>query len=121
MKEQVDGGVRFVVPAALADSVEESLFERFGGIPLSATRGADGELSIGVDRRDAAETRAILARLGAGNLTPFEEIPRDWVAEAAALRQAVVVGPYLLDPHEGRDATPPSSGQVRLWLPAARA
>ncbi|MGE5347024.1 MAG: 50S ribosomal protein L11 methyltransferase, partial [Acidithiobacillales bacterium] len=40
---------------------------------------------------------------------------------AAALRQAVVVGPYLLDPHEGRDATPPSSGQVRLWLPAARA
>lgn len=117
----MSGALRFVVAAAQADTVEENLFERFGEIRLSAARSAIGELSIWVERRDAAEVRAILTRLGAGDLTPFEETPRDWVAEAAALRRSVVVGRYLLDPHEGALATRPSPGQIRLFLPAVRA
>jgi ribosomal protein L11 methyltransferase len=127
MKDAIEGAVRFVVPAAQADAVEENLFEWFGGMALSATRGADGELSIWVSLVEAAEAEAIFVRHAAlGHLT-FEEIsrepepPRDWVAEAAALRRSVAVGPYLLDPHAGRGETPPSSGQIRLWLPAARA
>jgi ribosomal protein L11 methylase PrmA len=117
----VNGAVRFVIPAPQADRVEENLFEWFGGIPLSAARGGAGELSIWVNPSEADEARAILARRGAGNLTPFEEIPRDWVTEAAALRRSVVVGRYLLDPHDGPLATPTTSGLIRLFLPAARA
>lgn len=113
--------MRFVVPAAQADTVEENLFERFGEIPLSAARGALGELSIWVDRRNATEAQAALVRMGVDDLTPFEEIPRDWEAEAAALQRSVVVGRYLLDPHDEELATPAGPGQRRLWIPAARA
>jgi ribosomal protein L11 methyltransferase len=59
--------------------------------------------------------------MGVADLTPFEEIPRDWVAEAAALQRSVVVGRYLLDPHNGNLATPAGLAQWRLWIPAARA
>jgi ribosomal protein L11 methyltransferase len=124
MKARLEGAVRFVVPADQADSVEENLFEWFGGIPLSAARGPAGELSIWVSPADEAGAEAILIRQGAlGHLT-FEgisralEAPRDWVAEAAALRKSVVVGRYLLDPHDGAFATVPLPGQIRLRLPA---
>jgi ribosomal protein L11 methyltransferase len=117
----VSGAVRFVVPASQADSVEENLFEGFGEIPLSAARGTFGELSIWVERRDVAKARVALAHMGVGDRTPFEEIPRDWVAEAAALRRSVAVGPYLLDPHDDALATSPAPGQIRLFLPATRA
>ncbi len=127
MKDPSEGTVRFVVPAPLAGSVEENLFEWFGGIPLSAARGVAGELSIWVSPTAAAEAEARLEQLGALGLLPFEEIsrapeaPRDWVSEAAALRKSVVVGRYLLDPHDGDLATAPLPGQIRLVLPAARA
>jgi ribosomal protein L11 methyltransferase len=117
----VSGTVRFVIPAAQADTVEENLFERFEEIPLSAARGAIGDLSIWVERGDAAEVRAILERLGASGVPSFEEPPRDWVAEASSLRRSAVVGSYLLDPHDGALATSPAAGQFRLFLPAARA
>jgi ribosomal protein L11 methyltransferase len=121
MEDAIEGTVRFEVPAALADAVEKDLFEWFGGIPLSAVRGATGELSIWVSPSEAADAKAILERLGAGRLTPFEESPRDFLAEAAALRRSVVVGRYLLDPHDGDLATGARPGQIRLSLPAARA
>ena len=117
----MSAAVRFEVPAAQADAVEAGLFEGFGEIALSAARGPRGELLIWVDRDDAAEAAAALARAGLGLLTPFEESPRDWVADSAALRRSVLVGRYLLDPHDGELATAPGPGQTRLWLPAARA
>jgi len=117
----VSAAVRFEVPAAQADAVEAGLFEGFGEIAFSAARGARGELLIWVDRDDAAEAAATLARAGLGLLAPFEEAARDWVAESAALRRSVLVGRYLLDPHDGELATAPGPGQTRLWLPAARA
>jgi ribosomal protein L11 methylase PrmA len=121
MKDAIEGTVRFDVPAALADAVEENLFEWFGGIPLSAARGPAGELSIWVRRTDAVAAKAVLGIHGLGDVTPFEEIPRDFEAEAAALRKSVTVGRYLLDPHDGALGTRPSAGQIRLSLPAARA
>lgn len=117
----MSAAVRFVVPAEQAEAVEEKLFEWFGEVPFSALRGALRDLSIWVDRDDAVAARTILARLGAGDLAPFEEIPRDWVAEAATLQRSVAVGRYLLDPHDGALATSPAPGQIRLFLPAARA
>ncbi|HUM00661.1 MAG TPA: 50S ribosomal protein L11 methyltransferase [Thermoanaerobaculia bacterium] len=117
----MSAAVRFVVPAEEAEAVEERLFEGFGEVPFGAVRGARSDLSIWVDRDDAALARTILASLGAGDLTPFEEIPRDWVAEAATLQRSVAVGRYLLDPHEGARITSPDPGQTRLFLPAARA
>jgi len=123
----VSGAVRFVIPAPQADRIEENLFEWFGGIPLSAARGVSGELAIWVSPSEADETLAILERLGALGLLTLEgisrapEAPRDWVAEAAAFRRSVVVGRYLLDPHDGPLATPTTSEQIRLFLPAARA
>ena len=117
----MSAAVRFEVPAAQADAVEAGLFEGFGEIALSAARGPRGELLIWVDRDDAAEAAATLARAGLGLLAPFEEAARDWVAESAALRRSVLVGRYLLDPHDGELATSPGPGQTRLWLPAARA
>ncbi len=116
----MSGAVRFVVPAEKAGKTEENLFEGFGDVGFSSARGADGGLFVWVEAKDVAEARAILERLGAGRLTPFEEPPRDWVAESAALRKSVTVGRYLLDPHDGLLATPPAPGQVRLHLPAAR-
>ncbi len=127
MREARDGAVRFVVPAALADGVEENLFEWFGDVPLSATRGPTGELSIWVSPSRAADVEAAFKRHGALGGLSFEgisrapEAPRDWVAEAAALQRSVAVGRYLLDPHDGPLATLPLPGQRRLWLPAARA
>jgi len=117
----VSGAVRFVVPAAPADAVEESLFEWFGDVAFSAAREASGDLSVWVGREDAAEAKAILERFGVPGVLSFEEAARDWVAEAAALRKSVAVGRYLLDPHDGALATAPAPGQVRIHLPAARA
>ncbi len=127
MREPPEGAVRFVVPADQADRVEENLFEWFEDVPLSAARGPAGELSIWVSPSLAAQVEAAVARHGAPGGLSFEgisrapEAPRDWVAEAAALQRSVVVGRYLLDPHDGALATIPRPGQRRLWLPAARA
>ncbi|MFI5180305.1 MAG: 50S ribosomal protein L11 methyltransferase [Thermoanaerobaculia bacterium] len=117
----MSAAVRIVVPASHADRIEENLFEWFGDIAFSARREPSGDLAIWVERRDAAEARTILEGLGAAGIRSFEELPRDWVAEAAALRRSVVVEKYLLDPHEGDLATAPDPGQIRLYLPAARA
>lgn len=121
MKNDLEGAARFVLPAALADPVEEDLFEWFGEIPFSAARGAARELVIWVRRTDAAAAKAVLGSHGVGDVSPLEDPPRDWVAEAATLRRSVAVGRYLLDPHDGALAASPAPGQVRLLLPAARA
>ncbi|HQR47621.1 MAG TPA: 50S ribosomal protein L11 methyltransferase [Thermoanaerobaculia bacterium] len=117
----MSGAIRFVVPAALADAVEENLFEGLGDVAFSASRGPAGDLSVWVEPGDAAEARTRLERLGAPGLCGVEEPPRDWVAAAAALRRSVVLGRYLLDPHDGPLATAPAPGTIRLHLPAARA
>ncbi len=113
--------VRFVVPAVQADTIEENLFERFGGIVFSATRGPSDDLAIWVEPQDAAEARMILESLGAAGFLSFEELSRDWVAEARTLQKSVLVGRYLFDPQDGDLATAPGPGQIRLHLPAARA
>ncbi|HSB37050.1 MAG TPA: 50S ribosomal protein L11 methyltransferase, partial [Thermoanaerobaculia bacterium] len=92
-----------------------------GDVVFSSTVAADGRLLLWVDRDVLADALSRLGSLGAVGLRTFDEAPRDWVAESAALRKAVTVGRYLLDPHDGALATPPAPGQRRLFLPAARA
>jgi len=118
----VSPAVRIEVPAGGAASLEGTgLFEGMGDVPFSSTVAADGRLLVWVDRDDLADALSRLGGLGAVGLRTFEEAPRDWVAESAALRKAVAVGRYLLDPHDGALATLPAPGQRRLFLPAARA
>ncbi len=74
-----------------------------------------------VDSEDLPAALAALAALGLSGLSTFKEIPRDWVAESAALRRAVLVERYLFDPHDGDLATAPPPGVRRLFLPAVRA
>jgi len=115
--------VRIEVPAEQAARFEEhgDFLEGLGGLPFSSAAGADGRLLIWVHSADASVALASLAVLGAHGLSTFEEIPRDWVAESAALRKSVLVNSYLLDPHEGNLATVPPPGVRRLFLPAVRA
>jgi ribosomal protein L11 methyltransferase len=116
--------VRIEIPAALAARFEEregDFLEGLEGLEFSSAAAPRGGLSVWVDRRDLATALAALAALGAHDLSTFEEIPRDWVAESAALRRAVLVERYLLDPHDDDLATPEAPGVRRLFLPAARA
>ena len=118
----MSAAVRIEVPAAGAASLEgKGLFEGMGDVVFSSTVAADGLLLLWVDRDDLADALSRLGSLGAVGLRTFDEAPRDWVAESAALRKAVTVGRYLLDPHDGALATPPAPSQRRLFLPAARA
>ena len=116
--------VRIEVPAALAARFQEhegDFFEGLEDLEFSCTAGADGRLLVWVDSADVAEALERLDALGLHGLFTFEEIPRDWVAESASLRRAVLVGRYLLDPHEDQLATPAPPGTRRLFLPAIRA
>jgi ribosomal protein L11 methyltransferase len=74
-----------------------------------------------VDSGDVAAALAGFDAAGLSGLSTFKEIPRDWIAESAALRRAVLVDRYLLDPHDGDLATPAPPGVRRLFLPAVRA
>jgi len=118
------GAVRIEIPAAQAASFDENerdFFEGMGGLRFSSTAAADGRLLVWVDSADATEALARLEALGARHLSTFKEIPRDWVAESAALRRCVLVERYLLDPHDDDRATVPPPGVRRLYLPAVRA
>jgi ribosomal protein L11 methyltransferase len=118
-----DGGaVRIEVPAAQASKIDdEVLFERMGDVVFSSTQRADGDLWIWVERENLESALAALARAGAAGLPTFEEKTIDWIAESAALRKAVLVERYLLDPHDDQLATPAPLGIRRLYLPAIRA
>ena len=118
-----DGGaVRIEVPAAQASKIDdEVLFERMGDVVFSSTQRADGDLWIWVERENLESALAALARAGATGLPTFEEKTIDWIAESAALRKAVLVERYLLDPHDDQLATPAPLGIRRLYLPAIRA
>ena len=116
--------IRIEIPAALAASFEENggdFLGGLGGLEFSSTAGPDGRLLLWVQTHDVAAALAALATLGARGLSTFEERSTDWVAESAALRKAVLVEKYLLDPHDADLATAPPPGVRRLSLPAARA
>ena len=115
--------VRIEVPAGLAARFEENenFLEGLGDLEFSSTAAPDGGILVWVDSGDAAEALARLAAIGLPGLSTFEEIPRDWVAESAALRRSVLVEGYLLDPHEDHLATPAPAGVRRLHRPAVRA
>jgi ribosomal protein L11 methylase PrmA len=115
---------RIEVPAKLAATFEENhgdFLEGLGGLSFSSTVAADGKLLVWVESRDLEAALTELAALGARGLSTFEEKPADWVAESAALRSAVLVDRYLLDPHDADLATAPPPGVRRLFLPAVRA
>ena len=116
--------IRIEVPAKQAARFEENhgdFLEGLGGLPFSSTIAADGKLLVWVEPRDLEAALTGFAALGVCGLSTFEEIPRDWVAEAAALRRAVRVERYLFDPHDGTLATTPPPGVRRLHVPAVRA
>ncbi len=116
------GAVRIEVPAPLATMFEEEeFFEGMGDVSFSSTRSANCTLWIWVEHESLEAALAALARAGATGLSTFEEEATDWVAESAALRKAVLVERYLLDPHEGALASQPAAGVRRLYLPAVRA
>jgi len=120
--ETREAAVRFVFPPGCPGAAgEDSLFEALGDVPCSTARGPLDEVSLWVSSADALRASAALRAAGFSSFSVFEEPPRDWVAEAAALRHAVLVDRYLLDPHDGDLATAAPAGVRRLWLPAARA
>ena len=114
---------RIEIPAAHKGSLEGILFERLGELEFSSTTAQDGRLLLWVNSEDVAAALASLSAFGVPRsaLSTFEETPRDWVAESAALRTAVRLDHYLFDPHEGSLATEPPPGVRRLYLPAVRA
>jgi ribosomal protein L11 methylase PrmA len=116
--------VRIEIPAALVAKFEEhheDFFEGLGDLEFSSTAAPGGGVLVWVDSEDLPAALAALAALGASGLSTFKEVPRDWIAESAALRRAVLVERYLFDPHEGDLASVPPSGVRRLFLPAVRA
>jgi ribosomal protein L11 methylase PrmA len=115
--------VRIEVPATFAKRFEEheDFLEGLGGLEFSSAAAPDGGAFVWVNSADLSVALASLAALGAVGLSTFEEIPRDWVAESAALRKAVFGERYLFDPHEDDLATPAPPGVRRLFLPAVRA
>jgi len=123
MTEVRGAAVRFVFQpsSAGAADLEDSLFEAIGDVPGAAVRDVHGNLILWVSATDAPRAVSGFLASGFSSFSTFEESPRDWVAEAAALQRAVLVGSYLLDPHEGDLAEVPPPGVRRLWLPAARA
>lgn len=114
----MNGGVRFTVAAPRAD-LEEALFEILAGIPASWVPAPAGGLAIVVAAGDADEAASALEAAGVAAVRSAEP-ERDWIAESAAFRRPVVVGAYLLDPHDGDAATDPGPRR-RLHVPATRA
>ena len=116
--------VRIEIPAALVAKFEDhhgDFLEGLGDLEYSSTAAPDGSVLVWVDSADVAAALAGFGALGLAGLSTFKEIPRDWIAESAALRRAVLVERYLFDPHEGVLASVPPAGVRRLFLPAVRA
>jgi ribosomal protein L11 methyltransferase len=116
--------VRIEIPAALVARFEEhheDFLEGLGDLEYSSTAAPDGGVLVWVDSADVAAALAGFGARGLSGLSTFEEIPRDWIAESAALRRAVLVERYLFDPHDGDLATSAPPGVRRLFLPAVRA
>ncbi len=116
--------VRIEIPAVVFARFEENhgdFLEGLGDLEYSSTAAPDGGALIWVDSSDVTEALSRLGALGLSGLFTFEEIPRDWVAESAALRKAVTVDRYLFDPHDGDLASVAPPGVRRLFLPAVRA
>ncbi len=115
--------VRIEVPAALAARLEENadFLEGLGDLEYASTAAPDGGVLVWVDSDNVGEALTRFGAIGLSGLSTFEEIPRDWIAESAALRRAVLVERYLFDPHDGALASVPPPGVRRLYLPAVRA
>lgn len=113
----MSGSVRLTLGGA-TPALEERLFDLLAEIPSSWSRRGEA-LTIWVEPEQAGEARRALAEAGLAFAVEREE-ERDWVAEAAALQRSVVVGRYLLDPHDDARATEPG-GRTRLHVPAERA
>lgn len=109
-----------IPPARATTALEDALFEVLAGIPCSFVRNARGGLDLFVEKAELSEARSALASAGLRRLEIADVPDRDWVAESAALRRAVAVGPFVLDPHDGARASAPAFRQ-RIYLPAARA
>src|SRR5450631_2210837 len=108
--------IRIEVPATLATRFEENhgdFLEGLGGLSFSSTVAADGKLLVWVESLDLEAALTGLEALGARGLSTFEEKSTDWVAESAALRRAVLVDRYLLDPHDADLASVPPPGVRR--------
>lgn len=98
---------------------DEDLLSALEDVPCS-WETLPGRARVWVAEEDVQ--RAVEA-FAAGGLTAYPEGAEpatDWVEASAALRRAVAVGPWLLDPHEGSRASS-AGGRRRLFLPAVRA
>ncbi|MEO8056006.1 MAG: 50S ribosomal protein L11 methyltransferase [Acidobacteriota bacterium] len=116
--------VRIEIPAALVAKSEEhheDFLEGLGDLEYSSTAAPDGSVLVWVNSADGAAALAGFDAMGLSGLATFEEVHRDWVSESAALRRAVLVERYLLDPHDGALASVAPPGVRRLYLPAVRA
>lgn len=114
---------RIEIPAAQAATLEEhgDFLEGLGGLEFSSVAAPDGRVLVWVDSADVPAALASLGAIGASGLLTFKEESTDWVSASAALRRAVIVERYLLDPHEGDLAAVPPPDVRRLFLPAVRA
>ena len=111
--------IRFLLSFAPGEDVDGPLSEALGEFQVSWFEAASG-VTLYAERADAEAVGSALVAAGLTVLEREEEADRDWVAASAALRTAVVVGRYLLDPHDGERAAPAGSRR-RIHLPAARA
>lgn len=98
---------------------DELLLSALDGVSCS-WETLDGRTRVWVAEADAGRAREALAAGGLAVAPDGEEPETDWVSAAAALRRAVAVGPWLLDPHAGERASRPGARR-RLFLPAERA
>jgi ribosomal protein L11 methyltransferase len=115
----VSGAIRLSLSFPREAVIDELLSEAIGEFEVSWVEGTSGvRLWCGRDVEKAV--RAELEAAGVVVEERAEEPDRDWVAESAALRTPVAVGPYLLDPHDGAMAAR-SGNRTRIHLPAARA
>ncbi|MDL1950590.1 methyltransferase domain-containing protein [Acidobacteria bacterium ACD] len=80
----------------------------------------DDRARVWVAEQDVERSVIAFAARGLTATREAAEPETDWVEASAALRRAVAVGPWLLDPHEG-DRASSGGGRRRLFVPAVRA